>query len=215
MTPAEISAHVAMGTELYQKLLQPAETLFVGKTRLIIAPDGPLYYLPFETLIVSNGTSALAKLRNLLEIPYLIKNFQIAYVPSASILVEQRKTLRKERNTASLPLLAFGDPIYQTKTPGSAENAKTQAGMVANITVRGLNLNRLKFSGDEVKNIARIWGVPLNSEHINLGNRASVARLRELDLAKYRILHFATHAVAGDDLTFLTQPALILSQVRG
>jgi CHAT domain-containing protein/Tfp pilus assembly protein PilF len=213
MTPAEISAHVATGTELYQKLLQPAEKLIVGKTRLIIAPDGPLYYLPFETLIVSNSTRASGKLRNLSEVPYLIKNFQIIYVPSASILVEQQKTLGKERNTAPFPLLAFGDPIYQTKTPGSPADAKTQADMVANITVRGLNLNRLEFSGDEVKNIARIWGVPLNSEHINLGNRASVARLRELDLAKYRILHFATHAVAGDDLSFLTQPALILSQL--
>jgi CHAT domain-containing protein len=213
MTPGEISAHVAMGTELYQKLLQPAEKLIVGKTRLIIAPDGPLYYLPFETLIVSNSTSVSGKLRNLSEVPYLIKNFQIIYVPSASILVEQQKSLGKEKNTTPFPLLAFGDPIYQTKAPGSAADAKTQADVGANIIVRGLNLNRLEFSGDEVKNIARIWGVPLNSEHINLGNRASVTRLRELDLAKYRILHFATHAVAGDDLSFLTQPALILSQL--
>jgi CHAT domain-containing protein len=214
MTPAEISAHVAMGTDLYQKLLQPAEKLIVGKTRLIIAPDGPLYYLPFETLIVSSSTSASGKLRNLAEVPYLIKNLQIIYVPSASILVEQWKIPGEKRNTAPYPLLAFGDPIYQTTKSESVADAKTQAGTVANITVRGLNLNRLEFSGDEVKNIARIWGVPLNSEHINLGNRASVARLRELDLAKYRILHFATHAVAGDDLSFLTQPALILSQLR-
>ena len=46
---------------------------------------------------------------------------------------------------------------------------------------------------------------------INLGDKATKKRLEELDLTHYRILHFATHAVVGDEVKWISQPALILS----
>jgi len=36
--------------------------------------------------------------------------------------------------------------------------------------------------------------------------------VRELDLTRYRILHFAAHAVARDQVGWASQPALVLSQ---
>jgi CHAT domain-containing protein len=35
--------------------------------------------------------------------------------------------------------------------------------------------------------------------------------VEQLDLTQYRILHFATHAVVGDEVKWISQPALILS----
>ena len=64
---------------------------------------------------------------------------------------------------------------------------------------------------DEVRGIAGIWGVLLDSPHVNLQARASVKRVQELDLSRYRILHFATHAVLQDEIHQATQPALVLS----
>ncbi|MFQ5875316.1 MAG: CHAT domain-containing protein [Dehalococcoidia bacterium] len=55
--------------------------------------------------------------------------------------------------------------------------------------------------------------VALDSEHINLRERATVERVQELDLSRYRILHFATHGVLGDEVGLTTQPALVLSQI--
>lgn len=63
--------------------------------------------------------------------------------------------------------------------------------------------------------IARIWGIPLDSEHINLRQQATVKRVRELPLFRYRMLHFATHGVLEDDAGVATQPALVLSLDSG
>ena len=212
MTSDEVSTHAALGRTLYQTLLAPAEKLIIGKKRVIIASDGPLYSLPFEALIESDNSIGTKKTQKLSEIPYLIKKFQVAYIPSASILVQQWKDRREQKNAPRLPLVAFGDPVYGTETLDRPDNSPAQVGSLTNITTRGLNFSRLKFSGEEVKRIASIWGVPLNSEDINLRNRASVERVHELDLSKYRILHFATHAAVGDEIGYITQPALILSQ---
>ncbi|HXK31217.1 MAG TPA: CHAT domain-containing protein, partial [Candidatus Paceibacterota bacterium] len=54
--PDELAAHIQLGTRLYQMLLEPADKLFRGKKHLIIAPDGPLYYLPFEALITPKSS---------------------------------------------------------------------------------------------------------------------------------------------------------------
>ncbi len=159
MTSAEIFEHVALGQNLYQKLLAPAETLIFGKKRVIIAPDGALYYLPFEALIASDKSKGAKRTQKLSEISYLIKKFEVVYIPSASILVEQRKDRREPRNTPSLPLLAFGDPIYETKSSRLAAESSSEGALPANISLRGLNLNPLEFSGQEVKRIANIWGI--------------------------------------------------------
>src|SRR5205823_4675275 len=43
--------------ELYQLLLAPAARQLAGKRRLIICPDGPLWGLPFQALLVPGETS--------------------------------------------------------------------------------------------------------------------------------------------------------------
>ena len=209
MDPKEVSEHISMGNRLYQVLLEPAQQLIHEKKKLIIAPDGPLYYLPFEALIASGPQNMRSDSKSLADIPYLIKQTEVSYVPSASILVAQTKTQRKEPGQAQLPFVAFGDPVYGESAV--AESSPVLAPLT-NLALRGRTLNRLEFSEDEVLRIGRIWDLPRSSEHINLRERASVERLRELDLSRYRIVHFATHAVLGDKVGMLSQPALVLSQ---
>ena len=57
-----------------------------------------------------------------------------------------------------------------------------------------------------------MWGVSPDSKPIFLREKASIQTLRSLDLSQYRILHFAAHAVLGDQVKTLSQPALVLSQ---
>jgi len=207
--PKEMSEHISMGSRLYQVLLEPAQQLIRAKTKLIIAPDGPLHYLPFEALIASGPKSTGTDGKSLADIPYLITQAEVSYVPSASILVAQTKTQRTEQKRAQLPLVAFGDPVYG----GNAVSvSSTVPAPLTNLALRGVTLNRLEFSEDEVLRIGRIWGIPPTSEHINLRERASAERVRELDLTRYRVVHFATHAVLGDKVGMLSQPALVLSQ---
>lgn len=207
----ELSKHVTLGKELYRVLLGPAHNVFGNKKRLVIVPDGLLYYLPFEALIESSSQSETRKYSQVADVPYLIKHFQISYVPSASVLVAQKNEQARQQ-PAQLPLLAFGDPVYREGRVSEILDDRT--GKMTNVVLRGYELKRLEFSGQEVRRIAGIWGISPTSEHINLGGRATVERVRALDLTRYRIIHFATHAVAGDQVGWASQPALVLSQQR-
>jgi CHAT domain-containing protein len=208
---ADISKHVALGKQLYHALLGQADEYLKDKRRLVIAPDGPLYYLPFEALIEAGLTNASGV--SLADVPYLIKRFRVFYVPAASVLVAQHSAAQKQKRAARLPLLAFGDPIYQEEDASKA--LETGSGRIANRSLRGRNFDRLEFSGEEVRRIAGIWGIPSISEHLNLRERASVKRLRGLDLTQYRMVHFASHAILGDKIGVASQPALVLSQSVG
>jgi CHAT domain-containing protein len=148
-----------------------------------------------------------------------LKRFRVTYVPSASILVAQRQARRAQDRPAQFPLLAFGDPVYQKAAfPGSPASATEHSTNEELLDMRRQQLRssgvlkRLVFSGEEVRRIADIWGIPLASPHINLRYRASVARVRELDLSQYRMLHFAVHGMLADEFGLATQPALVLSQ---
>lgn len=206
----EMSKHMVLGQQLYQGLIEPAEEQIRGKKHLIIAPDGPLYYLPFEALILPGSQESARAPAMLADVPYLVKQFRVTYVPSASVLVMQRMERGSRAQKARLPLVAFGDPVYHEVA--LAGGADIPPGRVAPLGLRGASFRRLEFSSDEVRRIARIWNIPLDAPHINLREMATVDRVRELNLSQYRMLHFATHAVLGDEIRWATQPALVLSQ---
>src|SRR5262249_15115818 len=111
------------------------------------------------------------------------------------------------------PLLAFGDPVYREERNSKA--TVVQSGGITNSALRGLSFDRLEFSGEEVRRIANVWAIPPTSEHLNLRDRATVERVREIDLTKYRILQCATAAVLCDKVHFASQPIFALSQDDG
>ncbi len=212
MESGESSRHVALGQQIYNALVAPLEPDIAGKSHLIIVPDGRLHYLPFEALISPTISPEWAAGRGLAQVPYLVKRFRVSYVPSAAVLLAQRWLRGKQRDVAQLPLVAFGDPLVDPRV--GTRTAELSGGVGGNVVVRDADLRRLKFASEEVLAIARIFGIPENSDHINLRERATIRRLHELDLTRYRIVHFAVHAVLGDEVAWATQPALVLSPVE-
>ena len=142
-----------------------------------------------------------------------MEDFRVTYVPSASILVALHENPIRTEHAASLPLLVFGDAVY----PEDGPSQKKDTGGIdfTKLALRDFTLQPLEFSGEEARRIAEIWGVQQDSPHLNLGEQASVERVRELDLTPYRTIHFATHAVLGDEIRGATQPALVLSPNNG
>lgn len=186
----EIGQHVALGKGLYRTLLQPAANQLKERGKVIIVPDGSLYSLPFEALIVDDGKEDPADRETLYLLPYFINNYTITYAPSASVLValEKDHKLHLAKDSSQSPLLAFGAPV---PLPDGFE--------------------RLRYAAEEVQKIAGILGSPLSSDAVNLQEQATKKRLREIDLSRYRMLHFATHAVLSEPTQRITQPALVLS----
>ena len=124
----ELSSHAALGRKLYETLLAPATETIRHKKHLIISPDGPLHYLPFEALIISQANGRPKAITTPASIDYVIKQFEVSYIPSASFLVARRDEWKEKKQNPELPLLAFGDPPYTRsneadKTEGIAELA--------------------------------------------------------------------------------------------
>jgi len=142
--------------------------------------------------------------------PYLGKTYSFSYASSASVLVTIERNARNGRaGTADnrRPLLAFGDPTVGP-SPAASQVALSTRGAYEEM---GVSFNRLPYSRDEVRRVASVYGIEADSSDINLGDKASKKRLESLDLTQYRILHFATHAAVGDEVKWISQPALILS----
>jgi CHAT domain-containing protein len=82
----------AVSTSLYKSLIQPLLPHITGK-ELIIVPHDVLHYLPFQALLGSDGR-------------YLIENYPISYLSSASLL-----QFTKEKSRAmGERVLALGNP---------------------------------------------------------------------------------------------------------
>lgn len=100
-------AYTRQAHQLYQTLVAPAGALIAGKRRLLIAADGGLQLLPFEALLTARSNRPAA------ELPYLLRDQSISYIPSASVLswLGKPRTSLPEGERA-LRLVAFADPVY-------------------------------------------------------------------------------------------------------
>ena len=83
------------GKNLYDKLLKP---LNLSAKHLVIVPDKSLWKIPFQALSTDGEK-------------YLIEENLISYSPSVSILLEQLKTPKPDRQT----LQAFANPSYENR----------------------------------------------------------------------------------------------------
>lgn len=137
--PRSLARFQAAASDLYTTVLGPANSTLAPKSRLLIAPDGPLYLLPFEALLTESRGSSYA------DLPYLLRRFAISYVPSASVLAD----LRRNRSLGSpgKTFLAFADPSYGVTSVGQERGP---AGL-------GEGLAQLPESGEEVRRIAALY----------------------------------------------------------
>lgn len=71
-----------------------------GATRLIVVPDGPLGFVPFEALIV-DGAPVVAR-------------HSVRYLPTAAALLVPPRSRRPWRSPWSVGVAAFGDPLPGT-----------------------------------------------------------------------------------------------------
>jgi CHAT domain-containing protein len=194
-----LTRHQTLGYDLYQKLLGSVAHSFEKKSRLIIVPDGALYYLPFETLITQEV------LKNE-EANYLIKDFEISTGPSSSVLChlkEKRHRTGKRNET----LIAFGDPYFgdggedalargeahadsAAMDPESSGKAMTVRGLYEQ---RGFQFKRLPFSGSEVMEIGKLFSS--GDKTLYIGEKAKEEVVKQTSLQSYTYVHFATHGI--------------------
>lgn len=166
------------GQRLYELLLGKFHThLQNGITKIIIVPDGFLYYLPFESVVMVESTVSGKRRPG----SYLIERYEISYGPSASGIIQLRER-RKEEHPGK-DLLAIANPTL-------LESQKLIYGLP-------YDLPDLRFALQEVRSISRFFDSQRAT--ILLGSQTEEGRLKSLDWRKYRIVHFAAHGVVEDD----------------
>jgi CHAT domain-containing protein len=162
----------AAGQDLFRRVLEPL--LDAQTSSLIIAPDGPLYLLPFDALVEANGAT-------------LNHRLTVASVPSATIYVTLRTAPRV--TTATRPFLGVA---YTQSRAANAQIASNTRGVS---DLRGAELKPLQYGREEIAQAANVLGT--GSVTLD-GEKASEAALKAQPLRDFKVIHIAAHGVSSD-----------------
>src|SRR6266850_2541958 len=188
---------VVLANQLYDVLLAalPAET---NRERLIVAPDGILNQLPFDTL--RDPKSA-----------FLLESRTISYTPASTVL-----TVLRTAKVALRPRHAFlgvGDVPYQNQGHVSSKLEKPSA--VGQRIERGFSdtfgtsLSDLPQTRDEVLSVSHLLG---NDGIVLLGPNATETAFKSEPLSDFKIVHIAAHGFS--DTQFPERSGLVLGVDR-
>jgi CHAT domain-containing protein len=210
--------------ELSELLLAPAAKKLIGK-RLLIVADGALQYLPFAALPVPGNQGD--------PVPMMVEH-EIISLPSASALAVLRRESRDRQPSAAVAVLA--DPVFEADDPrlgtrnGSGRDVAKAAAVPpvsANVDAGlELALRDFGFMRDGKLNVPRLAATRHEADTI-VGAAPVGTTLRAIDfdanrvtamspeLAKYRVVHFATHGVFNSDDPALSGLILSMFDKRG
>jgi CHAT domain-containing protein len=203
--------------KLSETLLAPAIDV-IDKKRIVIVADGSLQYIPFSSL-------PDPRVRGSIKPPMLSSN-EIVYIPSASVLDVLRRD-HVDIPTPAASVAVFGDPVFAENderlsgvTPkGKATNAViTRALLIPQLRSEeeprdAFGIPRLPFSRREAESIfeSALPSVSLKA----LDFVATRERAISGELAKYRIVHFATHGILHSQHPELSGIVLSLVNEKG
>lgn len=139
--------------------------------RLVVVPDDVLHRVPFDALRVG-------------EVEPLGARYDISVVPSATLWLRLR---RLRATLAEAPALALSDPDL-----GVASESATERQWALDV---GARLGRLPHARREGGMIVRRLG---GGSRVLSGLEASEEYLKQADLSRYALLHFAAHAVVDE-----------------
>ena len=198
---------------LYELLLpQSIRPLLAQAHTLYVVPTGPLYMLPFESLVTHTTEENIPH--------YLIEKYSISYLSSASLLKILREVQSRRQIQPQKKLLAFADPAYSACQESIDSRTVARARTVSQIRTKAYRdvlgaicFPNLPETATEANAIAALFNS--NDSNLYLGKAANLKTLFQLNqsqqLSDYRYLLFATHGLLPYEVDGLAQAALVLS----
>jgi CHAT domain-containing protein/Flp pilus assembly protein TadD len=201
-------------SDLAAILLGPVQPL-LGTRRVLVVPDGYLQYIPFGALPDPAGRQQP-----------LVWNREVVHAPSASVLAVLRRAAGRS-NPWSGDVAVLADPVFEQQDPrlrsirSGVERTPMERGnrefewslAVSSIAQETGSPSRLPFSRREADTILSFVAPERALRAVDF--RASRATAMSPELARYRIVHFATHGVVNDDHPGLSGLVLSLIDERG
>ncbi len=188
-----------------EKLLPPGAIPGSAK-RLLVVSGGMLHYVPFAVLPSPRRDSEDDEDR------LLVDDFEIQYLPSASVLAALRRRDAR-RPTAPKTVAIFADAIFSVDDAQLTEvTDREPQPQTRSVSVERLPegpLPRLPFTRDEALSILAL--LPEHQRSANLDYAATKQAVLTKPLDPYRIVHFATHALIDERFPELS--GLVLSRL--
>ena len=216
--------------KLYSALFGDVQDLIKGK-HLLIVPSGPLTQLPFQVLVTKAPTSGDHR-----AVSWLAREHAVSVLPAVSSLKALRRVGRP--STAPRPIIGFGNPLLDGPDASYTDSAKlardkqrcretrsqrvVARGGVLRVEIRGglADVSHIRGqvplpeTADELCAVAQDVKAVV-SRDIRLGAQATEREIKRLsasgELAKYRMVHFATHGTLAGQLSGTHEPGLILT----
>ena len=212
---AHRSEYRSAAARLAEMVLGPVAGILTTGRRLIVAPEGPLHFIPFAALPMPGAADWRP----------LVVDHEVVHLPSASALGALRRQLRG-RQAAPRSLAVLADPVFGADDPrlrhaGAAGQPATPTSRtigafgtaLRSARETGLVFRRLPHSRREADGIAAL--VEPRARWVALDFEASRAAALSPELGRYRIVHFATHGFLNSRTPQLSGLTLSLVDADG
>jgi CHAT domain-containing protein len=171
------------GDRLYKTLIEPVAAVIPADSRIVIAPDGALYAINFETLPAPGAKRH-----------YWIEDAEIQIAPALSMLAGARSV------KASASAKATADKSGAAKATADKLSERSQAPkpsllLFGDPAPRPPEFPALKYAAAEIASVSKYF--PEDGVVAYQGDRASPAAYKSAALDRFSVLHFTAHAATN------------------
>jgi CHAT domain-containing protein len=186
-----------------------------GLQQLIVATNGALQSLPLS-ILVSAPPPSIADVADYKKVAWLVKSLAVSYVPAPQSLVLLRRTAAQSR--APNRYIGFGGfapmPLANAVRAVQATRSGDVTSQACASDARELaTMPPLPLAEGEITLTAKQFGS--GADAMRLGTAFSRTSVIRGGLDRYRIVHFAAHALLPTELRCLQQPVILTGQGNG
>ena len=173
-----LAAGNSEGKRLYTQLIEPAKKFIPPGSRVILLPDGSLYGLNFETLLVSEPKPH-----------FWIEDVTLTTASSLTLL----SAVRKAKNFGSAGILPAR--LKNADSPANSATSTSTLLLVGNATQAVPEFPALRQAESEITQIQRYF--PEARRQILSGAKATPSAFLSSQPERFAYLHFVTHGTAS------------------
>ena len=179
---------IALGRRLYAELFGGSSRRLLDKPKWILAPDGPLFEMPFAALVERSKAHSDAP-------AYVVERHAIQLIPGTSVLY------RTSASDLNGPVVGLGDPIYNRADPrlphGQFRQRWSDGGQAeSRARARPIELARLVGSARELENCAKVWRSHGDKPILLRGAEANKENLVGILRRNPAVVHLAAHVLS-------------------
>ena len=199
---------------VYQTIFEDSLDNVKDKKNLYIIAGRHYSSFPFEMLITTKrnftDNNFTEKLSEDFDERYLIEDHNIKYLPNINTFMNLGK-LENTKITSTSDFLGIGDTLfkkdYVKKTTISKEVKFLRGGFIDDSKIISQRYEELPFTSKELDEIAKIF----NKSSLLTREKAREDEVKKINLKKFNVISFATHAEVFGTFDDFNEPFLVLS----